>query len=185
MADTESERWRDFEKLSDFEIIIGKEVFKVHKTLLTWKSPCFKDFLITDQQRQLELTDCDLEIFKIFLNYLYTEKIDDKDVSIELLFIANKFKVKSLVKICEYKLCSLGIKNENVTKLLLAGIKCGCKVLKRQSALYVMKNLESLRKDSSWDLIFENEKAKEALFDTTTEGIKKVLHKNINYVNIN
>ena len=63
------------------------------KLVLTWKSSCFQDFLESDEQCKLELTDCDLGTFKNVVNYLYTEKIDDKDVSIELLCLAKNLKL--------------------------------------------------------------------------------------------
>ena len=140
------DRWQDFEKFSDFQIKIGKEVFKVHKALLASKSPFIEQLFKTDQHCSMELTDCEPNSFKIFLNYLYSSQIEDKDISSGLLYIANKFKMKLLVEFCEEKLCNLSWENENVVNLLLVAITSGCARLKRKCALYIKKNLENVKK---------------------------------------
>ena len=163
------EKWREFEKISDFNVIIGTEVLKVHKALLAWRSPIFEKLLDTDQS-SIEITECNSVVFKIFLNYLYNGPIEEEDISTDLLSIAEKFKVKSLIKLCGIKLCSNIITHKNAIQLLLTATFCGCKKLKRLSALYISRNLKELKKDPDFSQIYDNKEAVEAIFDTSLKG---------------
>ena len=75
-----------------------------HSYILTISSPIFFNMLAGDSRNRktiVSITDCDPEIFQIFLRYLYSEELGlTMDCLQDLVHLASKYSVSSLVEKC-------------------------------------------------------------------------------------
>lgn len=69
------------EENSDVILNVGDQKYSAHKIIIMARSPVFYAMLKHDtkekRQGSVDITDCDPHIFKDFLLYLYTGKLDN------------------------------------------------------------------------------------------------------------
>lgn len=110
-----------FEPLNmiDFEIRFRNQQFKVHKLYLVMYSVYFKEAFERKEDNILEvpsncaIADCSLTSFRYFLDYFYANPsssiVHDKakhiDLHQELYKLAYYFDVKTLMELCENRIC--------------------------------------------------------------------------------
>lgn len=79
-------------------------VVPAHSYILAISSPIFFNMLTGDSKNRktiVSITDCDPEIFQIFLRYLYSEELElTMDCLQDLVHLASKYSVSSLVERC-------------------------------------------------------------------------------------
>lgn len=89
--------------MSDVDITIGEEEFKVHKVILAARSEIFRQNFNSDsmERESFAIDNCSAKTFKHFLKFIYTGKLSSNDVDMmELLAVAGKFRVKDLGELC-------------------------------------------------------------------------------------
>lgn len=102
---TKKEPWEVFPYSSDLEVTVGESTIKCHKPMLGVNSPVFKAMFETSMaeknNNKLDIEDIDEKTFLIFLRHLYApdKKIMLKELSVELLYTANKYMVSSLIEV--------------------------------------------------------------------------------------
>jgi hypothetical protein len=104
----------------DFLITIGDQQFKVHKFLLTARSPTLAELLKNNPEvENLNLVDISVEIFEIILKFLYTDELPDDDGTnfLHLFAAAGKLKIKKLLNFAASKICNQ-ITLENAFEIL-------------------------------------------------------------------
>lgn len=117
MEEVNKEPWEIFPLPPDLEITVGNLTIKGHKPMLGFKSPVFKSMFETNMvegnSNKLTIVDIDEETFLIFLRYLYLPEnhIRSEDLSMELLNAANKYMVRSLLKVFENSLAFVSVDN--------------------------------------------------------------------------
>lgn len=105
METGESEPWEKIPESSDLEIIIGDSIIKCHKVMLQFRSPVFRSMfdvnMVENNTNKLTIKDIDEKTFLIFLRHLYLPEklLRDEDLSLDLLYVADKYMVRSLVDI--------------------------------------------------------------------------------------
>ena len=80
--------------------------YRVHKVILRNRSPVFHSMLKHDMkeknQGEINISDCDPHIFRDFLLYLYTGKLNSmsKEIVFDLYYISVKYEVEDLKLDC-------------------------------------------------------------------------------------
>eukprot|EP00494_Astrolonche_serrata_P030291 UN30558 len=96
---------------SDIILKVEKEKFHAHRAILATQSPVFKAMFNTDMKEKesgvVEIRDTNPEIFKHFLEYIYTSQLSVDNISVgDLVILADKYQVESLTVQCLRYLCS-------------------------------------------------------------------------------
>lgn len=94
----------------DVEFTIGSEKITANKGILSMHSSIFASMFESDmiekRTSQVEIIDIEPKIFKLFLSYLYSGKLDCKITEdlLRLAVVADKYSLESLVSLCCYRL---------------------------------------------------------------------------------
>ncbi|KAK0161322.1 hypothetical protein PV327_009803 [Microctonus hyperodae] len=147
-------------KFSDVTLILQDEKIPGHKIILSAKSPVFAKILDYDDDNNNEeqnnlnneiiINDSKPEIFKTMLYYVYTNEIKDIDkVELDLIWTANKYKVKGLSEICEKKLCKKII-IDNVIDYLVKSNTFHAETLMKYCQDFIHAHIEELMKTSKY-----------------------------------
>ena len=130
--------------LSDVEIKFKEGTLQAHKNVLSSKNEVFHSMFSHDTSEAntgiIEITDCDMQTFKVFLKYLYTGLVEDEEITENLLIPAVKYLEQKLQIICEKKLQQY-FSNENVGRILILSVKYKCNDLKKKALEFIAKNL--------------------------------------------
>ncbi|XP_055389824.1 uncharacterized protein LOC129618834 isoform X2 [Condylostylus longicornis] len=104
----------------DCKFLVGKEpnqkIFSGHKIILAIASPTFESYFCGNLPPEdvIKVPDVDPHIFQMMMDYIYLDeiKILDIDDSIDLLYVAKKYFITPLVKLCtDYLLRNLNPSN--------------------------------------------------------------------------
>eukprot|EP00096_Caligus_rogercresseyi_P011269 TRINITY_DN4387_c0_g1_i1.p1 TRINITY_DN4387_c0_g1~~TRINITY_DN4387_c0_g1_i1.p1 ORF type:complete len:446 (-),score=162.99 TRINITY_DN4387_c0_g1_i1:532-1869(-) len=159
------------EKSSDvvIETAEGKK-FKVHRNILSARSPVFADMLKDSQKSdKIELKDFPSETFEELLRYIYTDSSANVDLFANTLLAASdKYQLPGLKTHCEKHLVEV-ISPKNVASFLLLADKYKCEDLKKSALTYCKDNVWYIMKDEQWKVI---EEEKPDLFE---EAVSKVV----------
>ncbi len=91
--------------LTDAELQVGKKIFKVHRAIISSRSPVFTELFNTSTVEsvtgKVRIDDgVNPDAFKEFLFFLYTGELKVSANSQSLLKLAEKYQVESLIEIC-------------------------------------------------------------------------------------
>jgi len=124
----------------DFDITLGVDGKNVraHRYVLSARSEYFKSIsmfrsgMVEANSDEIEIKDCDFDLFKMMIKFLYTDIPPDEidGIATELLPVADKFLVMNLKYHCEESLRK-SLKEENVKEVLLLAYKYNCATLKK------------------------------------------------------
>lgn len=144
---------------SDIEIVVKNKVIQAHKEILGLQNPVFMNkFLSQPNLTKIEIPDLDADAVQIFIDYLYTGKLCDKDISEELFLVADKYSCPTLKNFCREKIKE----NWNVktaTGRLLVHFNCA-----EEGSVFIAKNFNDVKMHSDLKQVFENEVATNAIF---------------------
>ena len=89
------------------------------------------------------------------LAYLYSDKIEDSEINMDLLALSNMFQVESLQSLCEKKMCAM-LTNENVMDAWM-----GANLLKRAVLLeacekYLETQWSDVKKTESFEMAMKS-----------------------------
>jgi hypothetical protein len=153
--------------MPDFTIRCGDEVLHCHKAILALRSDVFERMFENKSSKEntkneVEIIDCEPEIMKDFLQFLYTDRVEGEHQrsynSIDLLLMADKYNVLGLKKKCELALAKqLHVKN--AIELLIVASKISAPILKPKAANFIFKNLDELVESDDWDEMAETNPA--------------------------
>lgn len=126
LKDTIKKSFDDSES-SDLTFVVGGKNIHVHKSILKIRCSYFRSMLQTHWQEsnksEIEVTQFSYEVYKSFLQYLYTDQVDiSPENNIGLLDLADSYCEARLKKICE-NLIKKSVAVENVSSLLAAAVK--------------------------------------------------------------
>lgn len=150
---------------SDFEIVLHDKVIKVHKEVLGQQNPVFLDkFISHPQLNKFEIRNFDSNAVGIFINYLYTGKLFDGDVSEELFLVAHKFMDLNLKNTCREKFVKT-LAVENAAKRLLFFLDHDEAKLVQEASIFVAKNFNEIKLRCDFKQILEKKEAISAIFN--------------------
>lgn len=137
------------ETLKDVTFFVGNEKLMAHKSLIVARCEYFERMLMlhdTQEKRtgEVTITDAPMTVFRAFVKYLYTNRIDTiKELADELLMLADKYDVGCLKDTCERHLCD-NLDRDNAIFYLIRADLCSCATLKRLALFTVKSNLKAM-----------------------------------------
>eukprot|EP01091_Cochliopodium_minus_P007741 TRINITY_DN17629_c0_g1_i1.p1 TRINITY_DN17629_c0_g1~~TRINITY_DN17629_c0_g1_i1.p1 ORF type:complete len:194 (-),score=34.27 TRINITY_DN17629_c0_g1_i1:160-741(-) len=145
------------ESFSDVKIIINGTEFFCHCCVLSRSNTlalCFSNSMKEGRTKVMEINDIDTEIFKSFLQYLYSDYVNIPSLThaLDLLRCADRFLVQPLKNICgQYVIDSddnsNGLLNHNnVLTILEIADQCSLLELRKVAVHYVAKNFHAVCK---------------------------------------
>ena len=102
--------------LKDTTIISkGGEEIKCHGLVLSIRSSVFKTILEPEKKTEntINIADFDASTISKMLYFIYSDDVDEDEIDMELLGIANMYQIEALQTICEKKLCDM-LDHQNV-----------------------------------------------------------------------
>lgn len=144
----------DIEK--DVTLKVGTEEFQAHKLILAARSPIFKYLFgnhISENSFELALTDVSPEAFRIFLQFIYTNKLEKPgNWAEEVLFLGDKYGVEELkVGVANYLMETITVKNAIETLLIFE--KYQIIQLQREAIRFIAENRETAYNTQKKDLL--------------------------------
>jgi len=143
------------EETSDLKILVGEKVFYCHKNIYMCRSPVFKTMLTTDMKEKSEnsvtITDTDPDTFEMFNQFLYTDTVsfDSPSTAPDLLYLAEKYDVESLKKVCEFEMIH-NITTANCLDYCISAFTSDSQKLYEGALKFINRNLASLMKTEEW-----------------------------------
>ncbi|KAF6982416.1 hypothetical protein CFC21_000807 [Triticum aestivum] len=118
----------------DMEIEVGGVTFPANRSMLTARSPVFKEELVPTK---IHIDGIDADVFKALLHFIYTDRLPQEMEEQEtlakivkpLLVAADRYKLEKMKQVCEEALCGQ-ISMESVTATLAFAEQHCCSMLK-------------------------------------------------------
>lgn len=160
------------EKSSDLVLEAGGKTFKVHRNILSARSPVFADILEQSKDMdKLEIKDLQAETLEELLTYIYTDSSVNVDVFANaLLAAADSYMLPGLKTHCAKHLGEI-MRPDNVASVLMLADKYRCTSLKKSALGYCKDNHNYIMKDDHWKTI---EEENPVLFE---EAVAEVVNK--------
>ncbi|CAO2144799.1 unnamed protein product [Urochloa humidicola] len=137
----------------DVKLKVRDKLFLAHKNVLAARSSVFFAELFGPLKKEptdlVEIHDMEPEVFKAMLDFIYTDTIPEVIMGEEiamtqhLLVAADRYDLKRLKVICEYKLCCRVTRKTAAITLVLAE-QHGCHGLRR-ACIAILSSLGSLK----------------------------------------
>lgn len=142
------------------------KVVKAHKQILGPLNPVLLDtFISQPEQTKIEIYDLDPEAFQNFIDFLYTGKISDEDITEELFMVAHKYVDPTLKKLCRQKL-GQNLSIENAASRLLTFFNCKEKKLIKTTCIFLARNYIDVKHRANFKEIIERYEVIDTLFKT-------------------
>lgn len=152
-------------KTPDLEVHIGNEIYKVHKIILATGNDVFKAMfdsrMVESKNNSLEIKDCDPAAFRVFLSHLYSYQVRSKDVSLDLLMVAEKYLDNPLKKRC-FEVLVDGISIDNILETAQVASQFNYENLIVACQKFVTENFAKLKGTPLLGALLEN---KELVFE--------------------
>ena len=134
--------------LSDVQFVVQEEVFHAHKFVLATQSEVFAAMFThnmkENKESKVKIEDCNSEIFKEVLRYIYTGQVAGVETVVDdLLHIADKYMLQGLKLICENNLIK-NLSNENIFDHLSIATKYNLSSLKKKAIKFIVSNSKEL-----------------------------------------
>ena len=169
------------ETCSDVKIHCHGRIFPCHKNILVVRSKYFEMCLMNSGMREsesgiIEIEDFSPEVVESLLKYIYTNEIEEDEISIDLLMATDKYDLGKVLKdICVIKLKS-NLTIQNAVEVLAKSYQIGCKDLKKSAVKFIKENQGKIVPSETYHEIFLQ--ALGSIFlDTRTKKSKKHKHK--------
>ena len=166
--------------LSDIQVVCQGQGFKCHKVLLGARSDVFKAMLFDGnfkegQEGLLKIDDTPVKDFKALLNFIYTDTLESKDLTCDLLIAAHKYNVKRLIDVClRHVMASITV--ETAIKTIYTADLMNNDELLKAAVEFMAQNRGSIKKCPLWDHFKANDpatfaKVMEKMFFETDENV--------------
>ncbi|XP_071037311.1 uncharacterized protein [Parasteatoda tepidariorum] len=150
-------------KFCDVKLRVDNQVIEAHKNVLAARSPVFAvmfDHGMTETQMGIvDFVDTDIHILNLFLQFLYTDTVDEMDyeVAMNLLMVAEKYQVLSLKeKCCMFLKTEMSI--ENVCDILSLANAVNYEYLKSASVDFIIGIPGNVLQSPKWETWKKNNK---------------------------
>lgn len=155
------------EKYADVTVVVDGNKLQAHKNILAARNEVLDAMLASDmterKENLIEIPDVDIDTFKVFLSYLYTGFVEDENLTMELLILADKFLDQRLKDSCEIFLCRYISFDDAVDKLLLAK-RHGCHDLETRAASFIASHINDFMAMPKFEEALECKDAIKSLF---------------------
>ena len=142
---------------SDIKIHCQGRIFPCHKSILVVRSKYFEACLMNDGLKEsqngiIEIEDFSPDVIEDLLKYIYTNEINEKEVTMEFFAALDKYDLaEGLDKICMEHIKS-NITIENVEEILGRSYLIGCEELKMAAFEFIIDpaNRKKVIPDNIW-----------------------------------
>lgn len=147
---------------SDITVLCQDNSIRVHKLILSARSPVFKAMLTSDMiertQGVINIEDASVEVVRQMVRYMYTAKVEhDFDRIKELLVLANKYQVLELVNYCSSRIFE-SLSEDNALEIGMFGEMHNSEVLINRCAKYICYDMTDSLAEDWMDKIQESPK---------------------------
>lgn len=149
----------NYEKLSDFTILCGKDLessFKCHKIILSLRSRVFERMFLhntTENKRnEVSIPDISPTVMQNLLNFIYTDDVKEEMISEELLYAADKYEINRLKAMCEKALASKMTIAKAIDISIAAHLQ-GSKTFEEETIRYMAKNWGKIRATKEYEKV--------------------------------
>ncbi|XP_067927872.1 speckle-type POZ protein B-like isoform X2 [Watersipora subatra] len=144
----------DSSNCSDVTLAVGSKEFKVHKSILSARSPVFHAMFEHDmeesKQNRVAVYDVEEEVMKEMLQFIYTGKASNLEKMVaELLSAADKYALERLKVMCEEALCG-NLSIENVCEILVLADLHSAEQLKTHALDFVNSHATEVMDTEGW-----------------------------------
>ena len=147
----------DDKQLSDVTLVVGDQELACHKAILATRSTYFRSLLSGNfRERGIERVaiDAPFDLLKIMVNFIYDGHIweqDWKPVCLDLLSMADKYRIEDLFAACELLACSEDVvTSANVLDAMLVAHLCNCDNLLRFCVPIFTASKAALTRTEKW-----------------------------------
>ena len=146
-------------KGEDFTIVCQGEEFGFNKSILCNISPAFEAMLTNpclkeNQEGRVEIIDTTPKTIQGLKNILTENYIMEKDITVDLLILADKYRIEPLYKFCQEHLCD-SITKETILDVVKAADLISDEELMSKSAEFIAMNRGTFEENPAWDKFCE------------------------------
>lgn len=146
------------EKFTDITLLVDGNKLQAHKNILASRNEVLEAMLTNDMVEKnknvIDIPDVDIATFKAFLKYVYTGIVEDENLTLELLILADKFLDQTLKDSCEIFLCQDISFDDAIDKLLVAN-RHNCHDLETRSASYIASHINDFLESPKFEKVLE------------------------------
>ena len=153
--------WRK-EALTDFMLVCEGKIFPCHKFVLASRSDVFEAMFSHEDTTevltgQAIIKDCTPEVLFSFLEFLYTDQLEDMKCfdSCDLMLLADKYNVSGLKKVCEQNL-AFNVKCNNAIERLQLAVMIRAPELLETTDKFMVKYCPQLLDSVKWKEMIKN-----------------------------
>lgn len=128
-----------------FDVVLncaGEREFKVHKAVLSVRSPVFQAMFENDleetRKNEVKITDIDPEVLKEMLSFIYCGKVSKFENCCDLFVAADKYQIEDLMDYCHMYLLN-NINENNLIHCLRLADTYNKKELKENAIEFFIK----------------------------------------------
>lgn len=136
------------DELSDFTINVENCSFKCHKAILSSRSEVFRHMFLSNmkeaQSDKVSIYDMNADTISNLLIFMYTDNLEPKKITIQLLGAADKYLVTSLKEMCEIEL-SQKVTVDNVCEYWYAAYLHRTLRLQETAVEFMASNLSDIK----------------------------------------
>ncbi len=140
---------KEVHRFCDFNLKCGDQEIPVSRLLLAAKSPVFSAMCSDDSEEaksgQAVLNDVDLKSLEALVKFCHYDRLDEEELTTDLLAAANKYKIRQLVKKCEVHLSKTMSVDDAIDYFLAAGLHEATK-LRTAAKEFITENLVEIEK---------------------------------------
>lgn len=140
----------------DVELKVGDKSLMAHKAIITNRSKVFHAMFTHDTKEKaegiIEINDVGFETLETFVKYLYTNQVEDKCLSEEMLFLADKYDVQCLRDRCE-RFVGQMVCESNAVGYLIKADAANFKLLRKRALDVIITRLPKIRKSEDFKLL--------------------------------
>ena len=144
-------------EVQDVQLLVGNSIFEVNQASLCRQSEVFSAMLSHPmkefQTKQIKIEDFDEVTVKAMVNFVHTAKLTTEEATADVIAIADKYDIQSLVLACEVRLIE-SLSTSNAMDLLLNAERLQRSNLRKHSLEFVQTHLAVIKEQTGFEPIF-------------------------------
>lgn len=168
----------DLEKLrrdkifTDFTFNVGESSFKVHKSILSVRSPVFYAMFnqnLSEKTRNVvNVPDIHPIAFNEMLRFIYTGNVKDlKNYSFEILEAADKYQIEELKEMCEKVFCDITVRE--APSILLHADRHNAKNLRLKTVKFLRQNIKEAIATSEFGELYSRQDLMQEILEAVVD----------------
>ncbi|XP_043462378.1 TD and POZ domain-containing protein 1-like [Leptopilina heterotoma] len=166
------DRLRREKLLTDFTFTVGESSFKVHKAILSVRSPVFlamfKQNLTEKTRNVVNIPDIHPIAFNEMLRFIYTGNVKDlKNFSFEILEAADKYQIEELKEMCEKIFSDITVRE--APSILLLADRHNAKNLRAKTLKFLRQNIKDAISTSEFSELYSRQDLMQEILEAVVD----------------